>query len=197
MAPGASSTTARLALFPTITRAWTVSPQTSMAGTLVMSRKLEAALGSAVMSKAYVGEPSSERRHRRYPSWREDLAPDGPPIHPRPAGSVARSSMERPPGDRARDARDGASPARPARDHGPCSGPDAREPRHRLPARRLGAPDLRAAQVLRLGWVARRPPDGRVAVLAQPHAARARDGPLARGRARASRDDRRDAQRAP
>ena len=38
---GCSSTTARLALSPTMTRAWTVSPQTSSEGTSSMSRRFD------------------------------------------------------------------------------------------------------------------------------------------------------------
>ena len=44
IAPGPSSTSARLALFPTMTRAWTVSPQTSSAGTSPMSRRFASAM---------------------------------------------------------------------------------------------------------------------------------------------------------
>src|SRR4029453_2946852 len=120
-----------------------------------MSRRFE----SLVIPTAYVGDLAAGRRVGRYASPREDLHRNSPPVHPGSPGPVAGPSLARAPRHRARDAGDGAPPTRPARHHGAGPGPDAPQPSDRLRGRRLGPPDLWQAQVLRLGWLARRPPD--------------------------------------
>ena len=160
----ASSTTARLALAPATTRACTVSPQTSSAGTSPYPP------GSTCHLPADCHDPASVAR---YASRRADLEPDRPSLHPRQAGPVARSALARPAGtERAMRAMEHLQldPLH----HRAQPRPDAAQPRHRLPPRRLGDADLRAAPVLRLGRLAGRPADGRAAALARDHAPRAR-----------------------
>ena len=101
-------------------------------------------------------------------------------IRPRPSGAVAGPALARPRRHRAGDAGDGAPPARPARAGRARPGPDAPQPRARLPPGRLGEADLRAAAVLRLGRLAGRPPDGGAPALASDHAPRARRTPAGR-----------------
>ena len=95
-------------------------------------------------------------------------------------------------GAEAGDARHRAPPARSARGHRPGPRPDPPQPGHRLPPRRLGDADLRAAQVLRLGRLARGAADGGAPVLAGHHAPRAGPAQLDRvpARARARRSPR-------
>ena len=101
--------------------------------------------------------------------------------------------MARAQGRRTGDACHRAAPARSARPPRTGARPDPAQPSPRLPTRRLGDAHLRTAQVLRLGRLARRPADGRVAALARPHAPRAEPAELDRIPARARTGDRRDA----
>src|SRR5687767_9669095 len=181
MAPGASSTRARLALAPATTRAWTVSPQTSSAGTSPMSTRFDMCPRDCDLRgpKRIAKRRPHARWHRGAADDDHDLAPDRGPLHPRPGRPVARTTLARPPWDGSRDARDGAPPARSARRHRAGPRPDAPVAGDRLSHRRLGEADLREAPFLRLGRLARRAAHGRAAVLARADAARAGEPPLA------------------
>ena len=107
------------------------------------------------------GRPEDPHRPARLGFAGGDLGPDRTSLRPRAPGPVAGSALAGPGRDRPSDAHHGAPPARSAGDHGPCPGPDAPQPGHRCPPRRLADPDLRAPPILRVGRLARRPPDDR------------------------------------